>query len=179
MNIDISKKYRVKNLTDSVIVTISPSLNGRRREWKTAGAISYVPLEEIEDVMQTYGGRRMYEDSLKVYADDEILEHLGLETAGDIDTSEEALEKLFALDYVAFEKRLQRFPKDTHSRIVNYAVKNNINDLNLIDILTENTKINVLREIRNNRENSKNKVDKTKAKPKSTYEKMQEEKEKQ
>lgn len=177
-NLDIHQKYRVKNLTDSIIVTIAPSLNGRRREWLMPGAVSYVTLEEIEDVMQTYGGREMYEKSLRVYASDDVLQYLGLPTNNDLDTSDEALEELFALDYVVFEKRLQAYPDSVYSRIVNYAAEQGVSDLNIIDILTENTKINVLREIRNKREEKPEVKNKDKKK-KSTYELMQEKKEKE
>jgi len=171
MNLDITKKYRVKNLTDSIIVTVASGLNGRRREWLMPDAISYVTLEEIEEVMQTVGGKKIYENSLKVYADDDVLEHLGLKTISNLDTSDEALKELFALDLMNFEKRLQNYPKDVYSRIVKYAVKSNITDLNIIDILTDNTKMNVLGAIRSNRKESSEK-------PKATYEKVQDEKDK-
>lgn len=144
---DLTKKLRVKSITDGVVVTIAPSFNNRRREWPTKGSTSWVTIEELEDVMQTYGGNAIVKENLYVYADEDEKMYLGLPIEEEADLSVAGLNKLFALDMRSFLNVVEQYPLTARQAVANEAIKRQLADATKCDILYELTGIDVFEQI--------------------------------
>lgn len=145
---DKSKNYVLKNRSAGMVCYSIPEMNGLRREFMP-GESKTVTYEEIEKLAFLPGGRTLIESFLQII-DEEVTEHLNIDTQPEYYMSEEQIADLIkngSMD--AFLDALDYAPTGVMDLIKQFAVALPMTDTQKIRALKDKTGFNVEAALKN------------------------------
>ena len=146
---------RMENITEETIVVVTNDYDSTvgyttekvTRVWEP-NSFKKVSVAELQDVMNTRGGRYLFEEHLLLLKETEVRHYLGLEPIGQYDLEQKDIVKLLENSNLAdFEDVLQYCGDMTLEKIVSAAIALPLADLNKTNLLKSYSGINIVEAI--------------------------------
>lgn len=156
----MDRKIMVKSETSGRKVISLPELQ-LKVVWEKKGVIRPIPFEKLEQAMYNNGVEYMFKQGMLSIEDKQAKIDLGLETE---DTDEVKGEKiviltdnerkryLTILPMVEFREKIKELPYEQINSLVDYAIENEITNLDKSEFLKEITGIDIFKAIQLNRQ---------------------------
>ena len=152
--------------TSSGSVGYVPEMSTVSKKWERQGAVKKVKLGELRDVVGTVGGYVLFSENLLLIKDAEVREELGLPELDEYVFTESEIKELLKNKSVDdLEEVVQNCTDDMLDTITTTAIKEEVSDLNKLQLIEDYTGINVVEAIKEHQEeNPKAKTTKRTAK---------------
>lgn len=152
-------KVKVTNMVNSPVSVAYPEL-AFRREWPSKGASVFIESDMVEQLMYQIGFKNMIDAGVLYIEDMETKKELGLEPEDATEpeniivlSDAEMKRYLTVLPLHEFKEKLANLSIEQKKNMVDYAVENEIINLEKCELLKEATGLNIVRMIELNRQN--------------------------
>lgn len=145
--------------------------DGRTKEryWEHDCIGKNVKIEEIQEVMSTKGGYDTFEKGMFLIEDGKIREYLSLRQLDECVLTEEKILELFKdKDIEVLRDRIEVCYDHELDLMAELAIREKISDMNILSLIQEYTNIDLVEEVRDEKELSEKVADKQKEKSKTS-----------
>lgn len=153
-----NRKVNIKNETLGRVGINIPDLK-LKRVWERKGVIRQIPYEDLEQAFYEPGVEYMFREGILSIDDMEVKKALGLEPenatepANIIILSDEQRKRfLTAMPMHEFRQEVGKLSYEQINSLVDYAIQNEIANLDKCELLKEKTGIDIIKAIQLNRE---------------------------
>ena len=149
-------KVKVTNMSRGSLSYYSESFHKKRRwEGPVKGRNSYhlIPIEEIDDIMQTRGGASLFHDGLQIDNPD-VREYLGLNNRTLVELSMGKIKTMLGnqTKIDVFDNFVKSLPTALRDRVVQEAIESEILDFDKADVLKYYSGVDIIQAIALKRE---------------------------
>ena len=149
-----NKKVMIKNMTNGRVVIKVPDLN-LKRIWERKDAVKPVDFEILQQALYNEGVEYLFKEGMLYIIDEKIRVELGLEDEENkIIILDDNMKKryLTVLPVNELKEKLKEFTKEQILELADYAINNEIVNMEVRDLLKEYTGIDIIRAIELNRQ---------------------------
>ena len=146
-------KIKVRSTVGGEVSVLIPEIN-LKRSWDRKGTIRYKTLEELEQGLYDPGFEYMIRQGILEIMDLDAKKELGLEpedATEDVNIivlSEEEMKRyLTVMPLPEFKEKIVELPKEQVQNLVDYAISNEIVNMDKNDVLKEVAEVNVIKAI--------------------------------
>lgn len=154
----MSKKVKITALVDGTIGINDPDLR-IKRTWNQKGAVRTIDLDVLEELIYNPGVEYMFKEGILGIDDMEVKIALGLEPEGATEPEniivfdDNMKKRLMAyMPFSEFKENVDKAPREQLFSLVDYAIVNELIDINKCNYLKDKTKIDILSAIQLNRQ---------------------------
>lgn len=151
------RMVKVINMVNKTVGIVKPEL-AFRRKWTVKGQPQMIPFETLEQLLWDDGVRHMFERGILYIAEMKDKIDLGLEPYGATEPvnikvlNDSQITTLLKIrSFEEFKKELEDLSIDQIKNIVNFAIRNEIVDVNKCEYLKDITHIDILKTISDNK----------------------------
>lgn len=149
-----NKKVMIKNMTNGRVVIKVPDLN-LKRIWERKNAVKPVDFEILQQAFYNEGVEYLFKEGMLYITDEKIRIELGLEDEENkIIILDDNMKKryLTVLPINELKEKLKELTKEQILELADYAISNEIVNMEVRDLLKEYTGIDIIRAIELNRQ---------------------------
>lgn len=149
-----NKKVMIKNMTNGRVVIKVPDLNFKRI-WERKNAVKPVDFEILQQAFYDEGVEYLFKEGMLYIVDEKIRIELGLEDKENkIVILDDNMKKryLTVLPINELKEKLKELTKEQILELADYAISNEIVNMEVRDLLKEYTGIDIIRAIELNRQ---------------------------
>lgn len=149
-----NKKVMIKNMTNGRVVIKVPDLN-LKRIWERKNAVKPVDFEILQQAFYDEGVEYLFKEGMLYVTDEKIRVELGLEDEENkIIILDDNMKKryLTVLPINELKEKLKELTKEQILELADYAINNEIVNMEVRDLLKEYTGIDIIRAIELNRQ---------------------------
>ena len=149
-----NKKVMIKNMTNGRVVIKVPDLN-LKRIWERKNAVKPVDFEILQQAFYDEGVEYLFKEGMLYITDEKIRVELGLEDEENkIIILDDNMKKryLTVLPVNELKEKLKELTKEQILELADYAISNEIVNMEVRDLLKEYTGIDIIRAIELNRQ---------------------------
>lgn len=149
-----NKKVMIKNMTNGRVVIKVPDLNFKRI-WERKNAVKPVDFEILQQAFYDEGVEYLFKERMLYITDEKIRVELGLEDEENkIIILDDNMKKryLTVLPVNELKEKLKELTKEQILELADYAINNEIVNMEVKDLLKEYTGIDIIRAIELNRQ---------------------------
>lgn len=149
-----NKKVMIKNMTNGRVVIKVPDLN-LKRIWERKNAVKPVDFEILQQAFYDEGVEYLFKEGMLYITDEKIRVELGLEDEENkIIILDDNMKKryLTVLPVNELKEKLKELTKEQILELADYAINNEIVNMEVRDLLKEYTGIDIIRAIELNRQ---------------------------
>lgn len=149
-----NKKVMIKNMTNGRVVIKVPDLNFKRI-WERKNAVKPVDFEILQQAFYDEGVEYLFKEGMLYITDEKIRVELGLEDEENkIIILDDNMKKryLTVLPVNELKEKLKELTKEQILELADYAINNEIVNMEVKDLLKEYTGIDIIRAIELNRQ---------------------------
>ena len=149
-----NKKVMIKNMTNGRVVIKVPDLNFKRI-WERKNAVKPVDFEILQQAFYDEGVEYLFKEGMLYIVDEKIRIELGLEDKENkIVILDDNMKKryLTVLPINDLKEKLKELTKEQILELADYAISNEIVNMEVRDLLKEYTGIDIIRAIELNRQ---------------------------
>lgn len=149
-----NKKVMIKNMTNGRVVIKVPDLN-LKRIWERKDAVKPVDFEILQQAFYDEGVEYLFKEGMLYITDEKIRIELGLEDEENkIIILDDNMKKryLTVLPVNELKEKLKELTKEQILELADYAINNEIVNMEVRDLLKEYTGIDIIRAIELNRQ---------------------------
>lgn len=149
-----NKKVMIKNMTNGRVVIKVPDLNFKRI-WERKNAVKPVDFEILQQAFYDEGVEYLFKEGMLYITDEKIRVELGLEDEENkIIILDDNMKKryLTVLPVNELKEKLKELTKEQILELADYAISNEIVNMEVRDLLKEYTGIDIIRAIELNRQ---------------------------
>lgn len=149
-----NKKVMIKNMTNGRVVIKVPDLN-LKRIWERKDAVKPVDFEILQQAFYDEGVEYLFKEGMLYITDEKIRVELGLEDEENkIIILDDNMKKryLTVLPVNELKEKLKELTKEQILELADYAINNEIVNMEVRDLLKEYTGIDIIRAIELNRQ---------------------------
>lgn len=146
----MNKKVKIKALVDGTI-GINDSDLRIRRTWDQKGAVRTIDLDVLEELIYNPGVEYMFKEGILGIDDMEVKIALGLEPEGAVEPENIVIfddnmkKRLLAyMPFTEFKENVDKAPREQLFGLVDYAIDNELIDIDKINYLKDKTQIDIL-----------------------------------
>lgn len=146
----MNKKVKVTALVDGTIGITDPDLRFRR-DWNQKGATRLIDFDVLEELIYNPGVEYMFKEGILGIDDMEVKVALGLEPEGAVEPQniivfdDNMKKRLLAfMPFVEFKENVDKAPREQVFALVDYAIDNELVDMDKCNYLQEKTQIDIL-----------------------------------
>lgn len=154
----MEKVVKIKNESNGRVVINLPDLR-LKRTWEKKNVTRLIPFEDLEQAIYDPGLEYMLKEGILSIEDMEVKVALGLEPEGAVEpqniiilTDDQKKRFLTVLPMQEFRAEVAKLPYEQINNLVDYAIENEITNLDKCDYLKEKTGIDIIRAIQLNRQ---------------------------
>ena len=146
----MNKKVKITALVDGTIGIDDSDLR-IRRTWDQKGAVRTIDLDVLEELIYNPGVEYMFKEGILGIDDMEVKIALGLEPEGatepeNIVIFDDNMKKrlLAYMPFTEFKENVDKAPREQLFGLVDYAIENELIDIDKINYLKDKTQIDIL-----------------------------------
>jgi len=146
----MNKKVKITALVDGTI-GINDSDLRIRRTWDQKGAVRTIDLDVLEELIYNPGVEYMFKEGILGIDDMDVKIALGLEPEGAIEPENIVIfddnmkKRLLAyMPFTEFKENVDKAPREQLFGLVDYAIENELIDIDKINYLKDKTQIDIL-----------------------------------
>lgn len=143
----MSKKVRVKSLTNGTVVINVPDLR-LRRIWERKGAVKVIDDEILQEAIYDPGVEFLFKQGLLQIEDTEVAKEIDPELEN-VKILDEAQMRgmLKGKPLAEFKEKVEELPQEQVYALIEYAIQNEIIDMAKIDYLKKKTGIDITKAV--------------------------------